>query len=98
MALMGINKEVSEPFKRGYTSVPLVSAGLLDLAFFHATNEVRDGGKHLGYLMSVNKKKPTFIPGYQISVNKKHIYTSDISNLLTENTFIPGYMILYKWL
>jgi hypothetical protein len=44
MALMGINKEVSEPFKRGYTSVPLVSAGLLDLAFFHATNEVRDGG------------------------------------------------------
>ena len=41
---MGINKEVSEPFKRGYTSVPLVSAGLLDLAFFHATNEVRDGG------------------------------------------------------
>lgn len=44
IALMGINKEVSEPFKRGYTSVPLVSAGLLDLAFFHATNEVRDGG------------------------------------------------------
>lgn len=45
IALMGINKDVSEPFKRGYSSVPLVSAGLLDLAFFHATNEVRDGGK-----------------------------------------------------
>ncbi|XP_052078654.1 transmembrane protein 232-like isoform X2 [Mytilus californianus] len=44
IALMGINKDVSEPFKRGYSSVPLVSAGLLDLAFFHATNEVRDGG------------------------------------------------------
>ena len=49
MALMGINKEVSEPFKRGYTSVPLVSAGLLDLAFFHATNEVRDGGNVMSY-------------------------------------------------
>lgn len=44
MALMGLNKEVSEPFQRGYISIPLVSAGLIDLAFFHATNEIRDGG------------------------------------------------------
>ncbi|KAK3085879.1 hypothetical protein FSP39_009975 [Pinctada imbricata] len=44
MALMGLNKEVSEPFQRGYISVPLASAGLIDLAFFHATNEIRDGG------------------------------------------------------
>lgn len=58
IALMGINKDVSEPFKRGYTSVPLTSAGLLDLAFFHATNEVRDGGKKGDIELSPKIKMP----------------------------------------
>ena len=44
MALMGVNKETADPFKRGFTSVPLPSAGLLDLAFFRALNEAKDGG------------------------------------------------------
>ncbi|XP_048772983.2 transmembrane protein 232-like isoform X2 [Ostrea edulis] len=44
MALMGVNKELTEPFQRGYVSIPLTSAGLLDLAFFHAATETRDGG------------------------------------------------------
>ncbi|XP_062576712.1 transmembrane protein 232-like [Saccostrea cucullata] len=44
MALMGVNKELTDPFQRGFVSIPLVSAGLLDLAFFHAASEARDGG------------------------------------------------------
>ena len=44
MALMGVNRELTDPFQRGYVSIPLTSAGLLDLAFFHAANETRDGG------------------------------------------------------
>lgn len=44
MALMGVNKELSDPFQRGFVSIPLASAGLLDLAFFHAASETRDGG------------------------------------------------------
>lgn len=44
MALMGVNRELTDPFQRGYVSIPLISAGLLDLAFFHAANETRDGG------------------------------------------------------
>ncbi|KAJ8297545.1 hypothetical protein KUTeg_024076 [Tegillarca granosa] len=44
VALMGNNREVAEPFKRGVISIPLKSAGLLDLAFFHAANEIKDGG------------------------------------------------------
>lgn len=44
MALMGINNDVADPFKRGYLSLPLPSAGLLDLAFFKAQTEVPDKG------------------------------------------------------
>ncbi|KAL3880654.1 hypothetical protein ACJMK2_032876 [Sinanodonta woodiana] len=43
-ALMGSNRDLSDPFKRVYPSVPLQSAGLLDLAFFKPINEARDGG------------------------------------------------------
>ena len=42
---MGVNKDIADPFKRGFTSVPLPSAGLLDLAFFRALHEAKDGGK-----------------------------------------------------
>ena len=45
MALMGVNKDIADPFKRGFTSVPLPSAGLLDLAFFRALHETKDGGR-----------------------------------------------------
>ncbi|XP_052795602.1 uncharacterized protein LOC128228360 isoform X2 [Mya arenaria] len=44
MALMGMNRDIADPFKRGYTVVPLHSAGLLDLAFFRAMTETKDGG------------------------------------------------------
>lgn len=44
LALMGTNQDVADPFKRGILSRPLSSAGLLDLAFFHALNEQQDGG------------------------------------------------------
>ncbi|XP_053389979.1 uncharacterized protein LOC128552922 isoform X3 [Mercenaria mercenaria] len=44
LALMGLNQDVADPFKRGYNNLPLHSAGLLDLAFFKAVNESRDGG------------------------------------------------------
>ncbi|XP_060593523.1 transmembrane protein 232-like isoform X2 [Ruditapes philippinarum] len=44
LALMGTNQDVADPFKRGYNNLPLHSAGLLDLAFFKAVSEARDGG------------------------------------------------------
>jgi hypothetical protein len=52
MALMGVNRDLSEPFQRGFISIPLISAGLLDLAFFHAVSETTDGGreKYLHYI------------------------------------------------
>ncbi|KAK3577758.1 hypothetical protein CHS0354_017457 [Potamilus streckersoni] len=43
-ALMGNNRDLSDPFKRVYPSVPLQSAGLLDLAFFKPIIEANDGG------------------------------------------------------
>jgi len=45
MALMGNNKDITIPVQHHYSSVPLPSAGLLDLAFFHATQETKDGGE-----------------------------------------------------
>jgi len=47
VALMGINHDVADPFRRGYSSVPLHSAGLLDLAFFRAMTETKDGGNRV---------------------------------------------------
>ncbi|XP_060065301.1 transmembrane protein 232-like isoform X1 [Ylistrum balloti] len=44
MALIGNNKDVTNPVRYHVHNLPLKSSGLLDLAFFHATNEVRDGG------------------------------------------------------
>ncbi|XP_052278054.1 uncharacterized protein LOC127876689 isoform X2 [Dreissena polymorpha] len=44
MALMGMNQDIADPFKRGWSMVPLHSAGLLDLAFFRAMTESKDGG------------------------------------------------------
>ena len=46
LALMGSNQDIADPFKRGYNNLPLHSAGLLDLAFFRAVSETRDGGKY----------------------------------------------------
>lgn len=44
LALIGNNKDVSTPVRHHVRNLPLKSTGLLDLAFFHATNEVKDGG------------------------------------------------------
>ncbi|XP_067661343.1 transmembrane protein 232-like [Haliotis asinina] len=44
MAMAGINKDLLEPMRRGYTTVPLPSAGLIDLVYFKPLHEVRDGG------------------------------------------------------
>ncbi|XP_041358680.1 transmembrane protein 232-like isoform X2 [Gigantopelta aegis] len=44
MALVGHNKDLMDPVRRLFTTVPLPSAGLIDLAFFHPLNEVKDGG------------------------------------------------------
>ena len=54
MALMGVNKDIADPFKRGFTSVPLPSAGLLDLAFFRALHETKDGGNYKISLFVLN--------------------------------------------
>ena len=59
LALMGVNRETADPFKRGFTSVPLPSAGLLDLAFFKAINEAKDGGNN-NIKMSHVTRKPVF--------------------------------------
>lgn len=61
---MGVNREIADPFKRGFTSVPLPSAGLLDLAFFKALNEVRDGGKKSCVLKK--KMKQSYTPKFHI--------------------------------
>lgn len=44
LALMGSNRDIADPFKRSNNTLPLHSAGLLDMAFFKAVNESRDGG------------------------------------------------------
>ncbi|KAK7503919.1 hypothetical protein BaRGS_00005042, partial [Batillaria attramentaria] len=44
MALVGNNVNMMEPYRRIVTTVQLPSAGLLDLAVFHALNEADDGG------------------------------------------------------
>ncbi|ESO94973.1 hypothetical protein LOTGIDRAFT_232123 [Lottia gigantea] len=44
MALVGLNTDITEPYRRGYGIIPLVSAGLIDLAFFHTSVENHDGG------------------------------------------------------
>ena len=45
MALVGLNRDLMDPVRRLFTTVPLPSAGLIDLAFFHPLNEVKDGGQ-----------------------------------------------------
>ena len=62
LALMGVNRDMADPFKRGFTSVPLPSAGLLDLAFFKAINETKDGGK-------IYHKVPKFCNASNLSCN-----------------------------
>ncbi|KAK7096660.1 transmembrane protein 232-like [Littorina saxatilis] len=44
MALVGTNLRLAEPQHRVITTIQLPSAGLLDLAAFHALNEATDGG------------------------------------------------------
>ena len=46
MALVGTNVRLAEPQHRMVTTIQLPSAGLLDLAAFHALNEATDGGEY----------------------------------------------------
>ena len=46
MALVGTNVRLAEPQHRMITTIQLPSAGLLDLAVFHALNEATDGGEY----------------------------------------------------
>lgn len=70
MALMGVNKELTDPFQRGFVSIPLASAGLLDLAFFHAASETRDGGKApLSTFMNQQIRKITVVLLIFVGIN-----------------------------
>ncbi|XP_050415849.2 uncharacterized protein LOC126829773 [Patella vulgata] len=44
MALVGLNEDMTEAYRRGHGQIPLPSAGLIDLAFFHTKMEKQDGG------------------------------------------------------
>lgn len=46
-ALVGDNADFRDVLRQRITQMPLPSAGLLDLAFFHSTTDAKDGSTYV---------------------------------------------------